>query len=182
MNRRAARAIYPIPDDLRVMGGDDFIFYVNLGVGHEEHVIPSITMTHVERGTYDKSPEIWALAKEDTRRWDQHGLTKLVPRRIQKCLGCTTARSLHRRLSAIRAIHLKDCSVCASDVSCTAWGGGNATGHACNCPEEGGGQGYRLRQLVEIAHRKALLERTARPLTPILRVPRSEGSRGCRRG
>lgn len=63
LTRSAVLASCPIPDDLLVMGGDDFIFHVNLGVGHEEHVVSALTMSHIERGTYDKSPEIWGIAR-----------------------------------------------------------------------------------------------------------------------
>lgn len=171
MTRRAVLASYPIPDDLLIMGGDDFIFYVNLGVGHEEHVVPSITMTHVERGTYDKSPEIWDIAKEDTRRWDHHGLTRLAPRRIRKFLGCANARTLHENLCALHTTHLSNCPLCADNVCCSACETGKTTGHACNCPEEGGGRGYRLGQLLESARRKVLLTRS------VLRIHRHSQDR-----
>lgn len=157
MTRRAALASYPIPDDLLVMGGDDFIFYVNLGVGHEEHVVPSVTMTHVERGTYDKSPEVWAIARDDARRWNHYGLRDLVPRRIQQFLGCADAQELHEHLHALYTTHLDECSICDQDTYCGACTNGAAAGHACNCPEEWGGHGYRLSKIWEIAHRKMLL-------------------------
>jgi glycosyltransferase involved in cell wall biosynthesis len=158
MTRYAAMAIYPIPDDLLVMGGDDFIFYVNLGVGHEEHIVPSITMTHVERGTYDKAPEIWGIAREDTGRWNRYVLRDLVTHRIQKFLSLATIGTLHEHLRTLYTCHLDACSVCDRDDFCMACATGLVTGHACNCPEElGGGRGYRISKLWEIAHRKMLL-------------------------
>ena len=87
MTRRSVSASYPVPDDLLVMGGDDFIFQVNRGIGCAEMVVDSITMTHVERGTYDKSPEIWDIARRDTDRWNQYVFRDLVPRRIKEFLA-----------------------------------------------------------------------------------------------
>ena len=86
MTPRAAKASCPIPDDLLVMGGDDFIFEVSRGVGCAKIVDESITMTHVERGTYDKSPEIWDVARRDTDRWNDYVRRDLVPRRIRHFL------------------------------------------------------------------------------------------------
>jgi hypothetical protein len=87
MTPRAIAACLPIPEDLLVMGGDDFIFNVALGVGCEKHILTDLTMTHVERGTYDKSPEVWDIARRDTDRWNRHGLTKLVPQRVADFLA-----------------------------------------------------------------------------------------------
>lgn len=87
LSRRAVEAVYPIPDDLLVFGGDDFIFAVARGIGCKEHVLESLTMSHVERGTYDKSPEIWDVGRRDTVRWRRHVLPKLVPKRIAKILA-----------------------------------------------------------------------------------------------
>lgn len=87
MTPRVVAACCPIPEDLLVMGGDDFIFHVARGIGSTEHVIEDLTMMHVERGTYDKSPEVWKIARRDTKRWRKDVLPKLVPRRIAKVLG-----------------------------------------------------------------------------------------------
>ncbi len=166
MTHRAALASFPIPDDFLVMGGDDFIFYVNLGVGHDEHVIPAITMTHVERGTYDKSPEIWDVAREDTRRWNQYGLRDLVPQRLRTFLGCETTQVLHDHLRDLYAAHLDTCATCDHDVSCAACTAGAATGHACNCPEEWGGRGYRLSKLWECVQATSDSRGTSAPSSP----------------
>jgi hypothetical protein len=151
MTRRAALASCPIPDDLLVLGGDDFIFRVNTGVGHAEHVVPSITMTHVERGTYDKAPEIWDLARRDTDRWNQYVREKLVPRRIKEFLAHATAQMFQGHIRALYEAHLRDCSTCKYNDDCAACGVGSDGGHACNCPGESGGYGYRLRDLWVIA-------------------------------
>lgn len=87
MTSRSVAACHPIPDELSIMGGDDFIFAVNRGVGYSEPLIESLTMTHVERGTYDKSPEVWDIARRDTKRWEQHVLPDLVPRRINEVIS-----------------------------------------------------------------------------------------------
>lgn len=147
MTRRAALASYPIPEDLLVLGGDDFIFHVNAGVGHEEHVVPSIAMTHVERGTYDKAPEIWDVARRDTDRWNKYGLRELVPRRIKEFLSL---KSLHDHIRALYEAHLSACAPCKYNDDCAACGVDSLGGHACNCPGESGGYGYRLRSLWEI--------------------------------
>lgn len=154
MTRGAVAASCPIPDDLLVMGGDDFIFYVNLGVGHAEHVLRSITMTHVERGTYDKSPEVWDIARRDTDRWDRYVLRDLVPRRIQKIIAQRTTQDLYDHARALYKAHKDGCSACDHDEDCRACAAGEATGHACNCSEEGGGLGYRLKKLRKIAKKQ----------------------------
>ena len=153
MTRGAVAASCPIPDDLLVMGGDDFIFYVNLGVGHAEHVVPSITMTHVERGTYDKSPEVWNIAQRDTDRWNTRGLEKLVLGRIKKYLLHETARALYKHVRTLYKAHLDGCSACDRSEDCAACASGSKGGHACNCRQEGGGLGYRLRKLYKEARR-----------------------------
>jgi len=90
MTKRAISACLPIPEELLIMGGDDFIFHVSRGVGCREAILPQLTMTHVERGTINKSPEVWDIAARDTDRWHQHVLPKLVPDRIRNFLGKQT--------------------------------------------------------------------------------------------
>jgi glycosyltransferase involved in cell wall biosynthesis len=148
-----AVASWPIPDDLLVMGGDDFIFNVNAGVGHDEHVVRPITMTHVERGTYDRTPEIWDIAREDTDRWNRHVFRDLVPRRIRDFLSCGTTQALFEHLRVLYKAHLNGCPACDHDEDCVACALGVAGGHACNCHQEGGGLGYRLRRLYKEAKR-----------------------------
>jgi glycosyltransferase involved in cell wall biosynthesis len=153
MTRSAVAASCPIPDDLLVFGGDDFIFYVSIGIGCREHVVPSITMTHVERGTYDKSPEVWNIAQRDTDRWIARGLEEWVPGRIKKYLSHKTPRSLYKHVRALYRTHLDGCSTCDRNEDCAACGSGRDGGHACNCHQEGGGLGYRLRMLYKETRR-----------------------------
>jgi glycosyltransferase involved in cell wall biosynthesis len=87
MTARAVAVSYPIPDDLLIMGGDDFIFHVCRQVGCAEPTLQSLTMTHVERGTYDKSPEVWEIARQDTERWHRTVLPNLVPQRVAEFLA-----------------------------------------------------------------------------------------------
>lgn len=87
MTKRSVLACYPIPEDLLVLGGDDFIFEVNRRVGCSESTIKSLTMFHVGRGTRDKSPEIWDISKRDTDRWHQRVLPVLVPQRVNEFIS-----------------------------------------------------------------------------------------------
>lgn len=86
MPRRAVIASYPIPGDLLVLGGDDFILHVCHGAGIGEATVTSVTMTHVDRGTYDRAPEVWSIARRDTDRWNSRVLPDLVPRRVREVL------------------------------------------------------------------------------------------------
>lgn len=87
MTREVVRAVCPIPDDLLIYGGDDFIFEVNRRVGFAESVLPSITLFHVVSGTISKSPELWEIGHRDNARWHHHVLPKLVPRRVKEYLS-----------------------------------------------------------------------------------------------
>lgn len=86
MTQGAVLASCPIPDDLLIYGGDDFIFEVNRSVGFTEHVIDELTMFHVVSGTISRSPELWEIGHRDNARWHQHVLPKLVPERVKDVL------------------------------------------------------------------------------------------------
>jgi glycosyltransferase involved in cell wall biosynthesis len=87
MTHRAVDASYPIPSDLLIMGGDDFIFQISRWVGNDQLVIESLTMTHVGRGTLNQCPELDAIAKRDTERWFEYVRDKIVPRRAHEILN-----------------------------------------------------------------------------------------------
>lgn len=86
MTQGAVLAAYPIPDDLLIYGGDDFIFEVNRRVGFTEDVIEDLTMFHAVSGTISRSPELWELGHRDNARWHQHVLPKIVPERVKDVL------------------------------------------------------------------------------------------------
>jgi glycosyltransferase involved in cell wall biosynthesis len=86
MTRRSVLACCPIPDDILIYGGDDFIFEVNRRVGFSESVAEDVTMFHAVSGTISKSPELWDIGKRDNARWHHHVLPKLVPPRIEEFL------------------------------------------------------------------------------------------------
>jgi hypothetical protein len=85
LSRCVAAAVHPIPSELLVLGGDDWIFSVARGLGLRERVVPELTMHHVERGTYDKSPEVWPIARRDIERWRDVVCLQMVPQRIIEC-------------------------------------------------------------------------------------------------
>lgn len=86
MTRRSVLACYPIPDDILIYGGDDFIFEVNRRVGFAETLAAGVTMFHVVSGTISKSPELGEIGRRDTAQWHHHVLPNLVPRRIKDFL------------------------------------------------------------------------------------------------
>ena len=92
MTRGAVQASYPIPDELLIYGGDDFVFAMNRGVGFSEHVVEDLTMFHAVSGTISKSPELWDIGHRDNAQWHHHVLPKIVPQRIQDFL----TRQMHR--------------------------------------------------------------------------------------
>lgn len=82
----AVRAVYPIPADLLIYGGDDFIFEVNQRVGFNEVVINDLTMFHVVSGTISRSPELWEIGRRDNARWHLDVLPNIVPERVKDVL------------------------------------------------------------------------------------------------
>ena len=86
MTRRSVLACYPIPDDILIYGGDDFIFEVNRRVGFSETVAEDVTMFHAVSGTISKSPELWEIGRRDNAQWHHHVLPTLVPPRIEEFL------------------------------------------------------------------------------------------------
>jgi glycosyltransferase involved in cell wall biosynthesis len=94
MTQGTVLAACPIPDDLLIYGGDDFIFEVNRAVGFTEHVIDELTMFHAVSGTISRSPELWEIGRRDNARWHQHVLPKLVPERVKDVMKrCTKMRN-----------------------------------------------------------------------------------------
>lgn len=77
-------AVYPIPDELLIYGGDDFIFEVSRRVGVAEVVVEDLMMFHAVSGTISKSPELWDIGRRDNANWHQHVLPELVPARVQE--------------------------------------------------------------------------------------------------
>lgn len=87
MTRRSVLACCPIPDDILIYGGDDFIFEVNRRVGFSETVAEGVTMTHAVSGTISKSPELWEIGKPDNGCWHHHVLPNIVPKRVEEFLA-----------------------------------------------------------------------------------------------
>jgi len=87
MTRASVEAVCPIPDELLIYGGDDFIFEVNRRVGFAQSVIEGITMFHEVSGTISKSPELWEIGRRDSDRWYQHVLPEVVPKRVEEFLA-----------------------------------------------------------------------------------------------
>ena len=86
MTTQSVLACCPIPDDILIYGGDDFIFEVNRRVGFTETVAEGVTMFHAVSGTISKSPELWEIGRRDNAQWHHHVLPKLVPPRIEEFL------------------------------------------------------------------------------------------------
>jgi hypothetical protein len=84
MTPGAVMAVYPIPDELLIYGGDDFIFEVSRRVGVAEVVVEDLTLFHAVSGTISKSPELWDIGRRDNANWHQHVLPELVPARVQE--------------------------------------------------------------------------------------------------
>lgn len=78
------RAVYPIPGEILIYGGDDWIFEVSRRVGFAEVVVESLAMLHEVSGTISKSPELWEIGRRDNARWHHHVLPKLVPKRVEE--------------------------------------------------------------------------------------------------
>lgn len=98
MTRAVVQAACPIPDELLIYGGDDFIFEVNRRVGFAQCIVEDLTMFHAVSGTISKSPELWEIGRRDSARWNHHVLPELVPKRVEEFLSRTRAVPLdHER-------------------------------------------------------------------------------------
>lgn len=86
MTPGAVMAAHPIPTELLIYGGDDFIFEVSQRVGFTEVVVDDLTMFHAVSGTISRSPELWDIGHRDNANWHHHVLPKLVPARVQDVL------------------------------------------------------------------------------------------------
>jgi len=108
MTKGAVRAVCPIPDEILIYGGDDFIFEVNRRLGFSETVVEDLTMFHAVSGTISKSPELWEIGRRDNVQWHHHVLPKLVPLRIDRLLRsdrrCERAHSRWRARRAARRL------------------------------------------------------------------------------
>jgi len=84
MTPGAVMAAHPIPDELLIYGGDDFIFEVSRRVGIAEVIVDDLTMFHAVSGTISKSPELWDIGRRDNANWHHHVLPQLVPARVKR--------------------------------------------------------------------------------------------------
>ena len=87
MTEGAVLATCPIPDEILIYGGDDFVFEVNRRVGFSESVVEDLMMFHAVSGTISKSPELWEIGRNDNARWHHHVLPKIVPERVNAFLA-----------------------------------------------------------------------------------------------
>lgn len=87
MTRAVVSAVHPIPEDLLIYGGDDFIFEMSRRLGFSDGVAESLTMSHEVSGTIRKSPEVWEIGARDNARWHHHVLPNIVPERVRKAGG-----------------------------------------------------------------------------------------------
>jgi len=84
MTRPVVEAVWPIPDDLLIYGGDDFIFEMSKRLGFAVGTASQVSMTHEVSGTIRKSPEVWEIGARDTQRWHRHVLPNIVPARVRE--------------------------------------------------------------------------------------------------
>jgi GT2 family glycosyltransferase len=87
MTRRVVEACCPIPPEMLIYGGDDFIFEITKRVGFELVTAEDVTMFHAVSGTIRKSPEVWEIGKRDNGLWHHHVLPKIVPARVKEFLS-----------------------------------------------------------------------------------------------
>lgn len=93
MTRGAVEATYPIPDDILIYGGDDYIFAMCGGVGFPMHVVDDLRMFHEVSGTIKKSPELWAIGGQDNQNLHHKVFSFIVPQRIKAYLDRKKDRS-----------------------------------------------------------------------------------------
>src|SRR4029077_3935778 len=110
LTRGVIQAVCPIPEDLLIYGGDDFIFEVSRRVGFAEGVVDDLMIFHAVSGTISRSPELWEIGRRDNARWHHHVLPKIVPERVKDVLqraarGKTMARATRVVYTAITNRH-----------------------------------------------------------------------------
>lgn len=84
MCREAVLASYPIPEDILIYGGDDFIFEVHRQAGLLDSVMDDVVMWHAVSGTISKAPELAEIGRRDNACWHHYVLPQIVPQRVKE--------------------------------------------------------------------------------------------------
>lgn len=70
LNRKQAEIVYPIPEEIKIWFGDQFIYEVLRGLGYKTVVVPNLIGTTSWSQTIAKVPEAPAIIEEDKKQWE----------------------------------------------------------------------------------------------------------------
>jgi hypothetical protein len=85
LTREMVKAVYPIPDYIKIWFADDWIFGVLRGLGYKTIVLPDLVGEHYFSGSQDivQTPNVYEIIEEDKRQWAMYGEND-IKERIEK--------------------------------------------------------------------------------------------------
>lgn len=70
LNRKQAELIYPIPDEIKVWHGDEWIYTILRNKGYETLIPENLLAKHYWSSTVSKVPNIETIIEEDKKQWE----------------------------------------------------------------------------------------------------------------
>lgn len=72
MARKAVSLVFPIPSELRIFYGDDWIFGILGRIGYRQVTLADVVVWHEESVSQNRLPELNSVIWQDRQAWDTH--------------------------------------------------------------------------------------------------------------
>jgi Glycosyl transferase family 2 len=72
MARKAVTMAFPIPSELRIFYGDDWIFGILGRIGYRQTTLVDVVVWHEESVSQNRLPELYSVIQQDRYAWDTH--------------------------------------------------------------------------------------------------------------
>lgn len=70
LNRKQVEEVYPIPDEIRIWFGDNYIYEILRGIGYNTVVVPNLIGTTSWSQTISRVPRAYDIIEEDKVAWE----------------------------------------------------------------------------------------------------------------
>jgi hypothetical protein len=82
LTREMVKAVYPIPDYIKIWFGDTWVYDVLRGLGHKTIILPDLVGVHWCSGSQDivHTPNVYEIIEEDKRKWAINGYEDIKKR------------------------------------------------------------------------------------------------------